>query len=112
MNVDRIQEEANNMLRTSSDYTLQLIDHFHDQNENMYIFIMPICKSGSLTSKMFEKWSLENILLFMYQISQAFIDLSKKQIMHLDLKPDNILIKAPGEYLVCDFGCAKHFVDL
>jgi serine/threonine protein kinase len=32
--------------------------------------------------------------------------------MHLDLKPDNILIKAPGEYLVCDFGCAKHFVDL
>ena len=26
---------------------------------------------------------------------------------HLDLKPDNILIKAEGEYLICDFGCAK-----
>jgi serine/threonine protein kinase len=31
MNVDKIQEEANNMLRTSSDYTLELVDHFHDQ---------------------------------------------------------------------------------
>lgn len=25
----------------------------------------------------------------------------------MDLKPDNILVKAEGEYLICDFGCAK-----
>jgi serine/threonine protein kinase len=52
------------------------------------------------------------LLLFLYQIVQGFIDLSEKKIMHLDLKPDNILIQRPNEYLICDFGCSKVVQDL
>ena len=57
---------------------------------------MPYCKMGSLDSLMNEKWELDSILLFLYQITQAFIDYSAKEIVHLDLKPENILIKSPG----------------
>ena len=28
-------------------------------------------------------------------------------MLHLDLKPDNILIKSPGQYVLCDLGCSR-----
>ena len=48
---------------------------------------MPFCKLGSLEKKMNNDWSLDEILLFLYQITQAFVDFSEKEITHLDLKP-------------------------
>ena len=54
------------------------------------------------------KWTLDETLLFTYQISKALYELSNENIIHLDLKPDNILLKAKGQYLLCDFGCARN----
>lgn len=69
---------------------------------------MPYYNKGNLTSFMKKEWNRIDILCFLFQICQAFLSFDKKgACWHLDLKPDNILVKAEGEYLICDFGCAK-----
>lgn len=66
------------MKNAKSDYSLELYDHFFDRSNLQYILVMPFCKFGSLEKKINENWSLDSILLFMYQITQAFVDFSEK----------------------------------
>ena len=40
-------------------------------------------------------------------MAKGLFDLSRNDILHLDLKPDNILIKSPGQYVLCDLGCSR-----
>jgi serine/threonine protein kinase len=72
---------------------------------------MPYYSKGSLQDYLQSnknKWEKLDILCFLYQICQAFLSFSEHGgCWHLDLKPDNILIKSEGEYSICDFGCAK-----
>ena len=53
------------------------------------------------------KWSKLEILCFLSQVCEAFLSIQHAACWHLDLKPDNIILKSDGEYLICDFGCAK-----
>lgn len=64
------------MKSVQSDYSLQLYDHFFEEKNAQYIFVMPFCKLGSLEKKMNHDWTLDEILLFLYQITQAFVDFS------------------------------------
>jgi serine/threonine protein kinase len=43
---------------------------------------------------------------FIYQITQGFLFLEKNNIVHRDVKPDNILIK-DGIYKIGDYGFAR-----
>lgn len=41
-------------------------------------------------------------------IADAVHDLHRQDAIHLDLKPDNIIVKADGEVVLIDFGLAHH----
>jgi serine/threonine protein kinase len=110
--LDSFEAEAEAMMRAKSDYTVELLDHFFDEELITYVFVMPYYSKGSLQDHVSEnskRWDKLDILCFLYQICQAFLSFSQQGggCWHLDLKPDNILIKAEGEYSICDFGCAK-----
>ncbi len=64
------------MVNAQSDHSLELYDHFLDEENSQYIFVMPFCKFGSLEKKLNDDWTLDSILLFLYQITQAFVDFS------------------------------------
>jgi serine/threonine protein kinase len=60
---------------------------------------MPYYRKGNLSSYLdrYKKWSKLDILCFLYEMCQAFLSFNKKgACWHLDLKPDNILVKADG----------------
>jgi serine/threonine protein kinase len=71
-------------------------------------------KGGSLQDFFFnialdEKRPLENIdrfIDYMKQLSEGLEYLNQKNIVHLDLKPDNIMITEYGEIKIIDFGIA------
>lgn len=85
-------------MRAKSDYTVELLDHFFDEETGTYVFVMPYYRKGNLSSLLsYTKWTKLDILSFLYQICQAFLSFNKKgACWHLDLKPDNILVKAEG----------------
>lgn len=95
--LDSIRSEAEAMMRAKSDYTVELLDHFYDEDLRTYIFVMPYYSKGNLSNFLDRVWSKLDILCFMFQICQAFLSFTKKGgCWHLDLKPDNILVKANG----------------
>ena len=58
----------------------------------------------------------DQIMKFSYQLSSALLFLFTKNIVHLDIKPDNLMISSNGDLVVVDFGEAGHmdksgFVD-
>lgn len=77
---------------------------FRLKKESLFIIWMEIADS-SLTSQMPNLNLTENLLYFK-QICQGLDYLHKKNIMHSDLKPLNILIKN-GLAKLCDLGMAK-----
>lgn len=81
------------MMKTKSDNTVPLIDHYFDEQDQSYVFVMPYYKKGNLTKYMDKKWSKTEILCFLSQICEGFLSLIHASCWHLDLKPDNIILK-------------------
>ena len=51
---------------------------------------------------------LNQIMKFSYQLSSALLFLFTKNIVHLDIKPDNLMISSNGDLVIVDFGIAGH----
>ena len=52
--------------------------------------------------------NFEQIMKFSYQLSSALLFLFTKNIVHLDIKPDNLMISSNGDLVIVDFGVAGH----
>lgn len=69
-----------------------------------YFEVMPFCEEGDVSDD--GEFSFEEIVSFVKQINEAFHSIHQSQIIHGDIKPQNIY-KVGGRYLIGDFGTAK-----
>jgi serine/threonine protein kinase len=79
--------------------------HF-DIHEGHPYLIMPFCEGGSVYGRIIEHgtFSEKELAEFLIQISPALEYLHENEIVHQDIKPDNILLDGKGNYLLMDFG--------
>ena len=63
---DAIEEQAINMMKSNSDYVLEVFDHFYDESITSYVIVTPYYKHGSLSTLMENDWELDELYLFIY----------------------------------------------
>ena len=74
-----------------------------DKEKNSPYLVLPFCEQGSslkLVGKMDERQAAK----FLHDVSAALAYLHESEIVHQDIKPDNVLMDAKGNFLVTDFG--------
>ena len=80
-------------------------------DDNIYI-AMPLYIRGSLNRLLEERFlTVREIVAHGCQIASALHHIHSKQLIHFDVKPDNILLSDRGEALLSDFGLAKKMND-
>jgi len=74
-----------------------------DAWEGMPYLIMPFCSQGSVFKRI-GKMSEEEIWKLIHDVAAGLAYLHENDIIHQDIKPDNILIDDNGNYVITDFG--------
>lgn len=74
-----------------------------DSWEGMPYLIMPYCSKGSLSKKV-GKMTEAEIWELIHDVASGLAYLHKRDIIHQDIKPANILIDEGGNYVITDFG--------
>lgn len=76
--------------------------HF-DVCDGMPYLVMPYCANGSVTKRA-GHMSEDEIWKVLHDVAAGLAYLHEHNIVHQDIKPDNILQAADGHYLITDFG--------
>ena len=75
--------------------------HFDVIEKRPYL-VMPYCPKSA--DELVGKFSEEEAWKFIKDVSAGLAYLHSKDVIHRDIKPDNILRDAQGDYLISDFG--------
>ena len=74
-----------------------------DEEKNSPYLVLPFCERGSAT-RLIGKADERQVAQFLHDVSSALAYLHESEIVHQDIKPDNVLMDAKGNFLVTDFG--------
>ena len=79
-----------------------------------YIFIVfPYCDGGDLGHQLLKRQRIpeKEAIEILHQMVKGLKNLYEHNVLHRDLKPDNIFIKDKNKYLIADFGFARIFKE-
>ena len=74
-----------------------------DSWEGMPYLVMPYCPQGSC-HRLIGTMDEEQIWKMLHDVSSGLAYLHEQEIIHQDIKPDNILVDSLGNYVITDFG--------
>ena len=74
-----------------------------DSWENMPYLIMPYCPAGSCIKRV-GKMPEQELWKLIHDVAAGLAYLHEKDVIHQDIKPDNVLVDTDGNYLITDFG--------
>ncbi len=84
----------------------KFIDYFEENNHH-YI-VEEYIKGTSLDSLLGEKWSSQQVVIFLWDTLSILQKLHEKNIIHRDIKPSNLILKERDSKLtIIDFGAVK-----
>ena len=101
-------KEAQTIAEMDNNHIIRIYDIFEENNTAYYV--MEYLQSGDLRSRIPSGGMSEDEALgYIRQICDALSYIHSKNILHLDIKPTNILFRNSGEAVLIDFGVSKHY---
>jgi len=102
----RFQREANAASRLNHPNIVEIYDVGED--EGQHYIVMEYIKGKSLKELISQRGAMEKqeAIQIMDQLMCAIIEAHKNNIIHRDIKPQNILVKDDGTVKIADFGIA------
>lgn len=96
--------------RTIARLTHKNIPVVHDifEENNTAYYVMEYIEGSSL-DKCNRRFSEEESLNIIRQVADALQYIHSQNILHLDVKPANIILKEDGTAMLIDFGISKHY---
>lgn len=106
---ERFLKEANRLFKFSHPNIMKVTDVFEDNNTAYYV--MEYVDGVSLQEyiKKYGPLTEERLLPYLDQILSALDYIHSKGVLHLDLKPGNIMLDNAGRIVLIDFGTSKQF---
>lgn len=103
--------EARTLAQLSHPNIVEVIEVF-DENDTSYM-VMPFIEGKSLQNIVEKNGKIEvsDAVNFVAQVTGAVQYIHSKNILHRDIKPDNIMITADYKAILIDFGSAREFVN-
>ena len=94
------------------DNVIKLYDVFED--EQYFLLILEKLKQPDISEHLTEKGPMKilNVKKIIYVIAKILIKLHERGIVHVDIKPDNIMCSYTGQIYLFDFGLSREINEL
>lgn len=106
--IQRVRREIEIQGHLQHDHILNLYDFFYDSTR-VYI-VLEYCSRGDLYKELQACVRFDEARTTMYirQLADALAYCHSKDVIHRDVKPDNLLLSPDGSLKLADFGLATH----
>uniref|UniRef100_A0A8C4RRS9 Receptor-interacting serine-threonine kinase 3 n=1 Tax=Erpetoichthys calabaricus TaxID=27687 RepID=A0A8C4RRS9_ERPCA len=109
---DSLEHEASMMLKGSCQYVLSLIGMYKNPERSEHGLVMPFMENGSLENLLTRQsqlpWPLKFQIIHQVALGMNFLHTQlPKPILHLDLKPSNVLLNDSFTVQLTDFGLSE-----
>lgn len=108
---DKFRREAQNLSKLSHHEIVKVLDVFDENNTTYYV--MEFIDGINLDDYIQHMGSIpeKEAICIIKGIGSALIYMHNKKMLHLDLKPKNIMMRSDGAPCLIDFGLAKQFSE-
>ncbi len=105
---ERFMQEARLASRLRDAHVINVLDVEHDAATGLYYLVMDFVDGGSVRDLMRKgALSVDQALGIAEDVTRALVAAADHQIVHRDIKPDNIMLNRRSEARLADFGIAK-----
>lgn len=107
----KFRKEAENLAKLSHPNIVKVYDVF-DENQTSY-YVMEYVEGNNLDNYIAQhgKISEEKAIGITREIGEALSYMHDHKMLHLDVKPKNVMCRTNGHYCLIDFGLSKQFTD-
>ena len=107
----KFARESANLANLNHANIVKVVETFEANGTSYYV--MEYCGGGSLDARIAECGGLPvgEALRYFGQIASALSYMHSRRMLHLDLKPGNVMLRTDGEAVLIDFGLSKQFTD-
>jgi serine/threonine protein kinase len=107
----KVMQEFSILMQLNHESIITLYETF--ESTKHILFVIELCSGGDLLNYVRKRRKLkENYAKYIFkQVIEGLAYCHQHNILHRDIKPDNILINGRGRIKICDFGVSKAVIQ-